>query len=210
MIIRNAAVAVLVLLGAQPSSGQAPSPPAQTPQTLVIQRASTPPRIEDYLDGTPPAGQTPITMFFQREPGDGVPASQPTAAYVSYDDTHLYVVFVARDADPGQVRATLTKREGFGNDDFVGIILDTFHDRRRAYLFICNPLGVQLDGVNTDGEDDDYSFDTIWTSEGRRTDFGFVVRMAIPFKSLRFSNATEQEWGIAIAHGIRQNNETSF
>ena len=69
------------------------------------------------------------------------------------------MIFVARESDPRNVRASLTRREGFGNDDSVGVLLDTFRDRRRAYLFIANPLGVQLDGVTTDGGDDDYSFD---------------------------------------------------
>lgn len=152
-----------------------------------------------------------MTTFVQREPGDGSPASQPTEAYVSYDATHLHVIFIARDADPGRVRASLTRREAFSNNDFVGIMLDTFQDRRRAYLFIVNPLGVQRDGVANDGErEDDYSFDTVWESEGQLTPFGYVVRMAIPFKSLRFPNAAVQTWGIALARSIVRNNETSF
>lgn len=178
--------------------------------TVSIPRVTVPPTLEDYLDGHPRPEEAAITTFVQREPGDGVPASQPTEAYLSYDDQHLYVVFVARESDPRNVRASLTRREGFGNDDYVGVMLDTFRDRRRAYLFTANPLGVQLDGVNTDGGEDDYSFDTIWESEGRLTDFGYVVRMAIPFKSLRFSDQPQQEWGIALARAIRRNNETSF
>lgn len=183
----------------------------QAASALTIPRVSTPPQLADYLDGIARPDEVAVTTFVQREPGDGVPASQHTEAYLSYDDEHLYVVFVARDREPGQVRASLTRREGFGNDDFVGVMLDTFRDRRRAYLFMVNPLGVQLDGVTTDNErDDDFSFDTVWQSEGRLTPFGFVVRIAIPFKSLRFRNAPEQEWGIALARAIRRNNETSF
>ena len=181
------------------------------PQSVVIPRVATAPTIEDYLDGVPRADEAAITTFVQREPGDGIPATQPTEAYVSYDQARLYVIFVARDREPAKVRASLTRREGFGNDDYVGIVLDTFGDRRRSYLFIANPLGVQLDGVATEGaRDDDYSYDTVWESEGRLTPFGFVVRMAIPFKSLRFSNAEQQEWGIAFARAIRRNNEVSF
>ena len=127
------------------------------------------PTLEDYLDGVPRPDEATITTFVQREPGDGVPASQPTEAYLSYDQSHLYVVFVARDAEPGRIRASLTRREGFGNDDYVGIVLSTFDDRRRSYLFIVNPLGVQLDGVTGEGEEDDFSYDTVWESEGRLT-----------------------------------------
>jgi hypothetical protein len=189
------------------SSAQTVSTPTGT---ITIPKVTAAPTLEDYLDGTPRPEEAAVTTFVQREPGDGVPASQPTEAYLSYDDQHLYVVFVARESDPRQVRASLTRREGFGNDDTVGVMLDTFRDRRRAYVFIANPLGVQLDGVNTDGREDDYSYDTIWDSEGRLTEFGYVVRMAIPFKSLRFADQPQQEWGIALARTIRRNNETSF
>ena len=183
--------------------------PAQTPASLVIPRVATPPLLADYLDGVPRGEEVAVTTFVQREPGDGIPASQQTEAYLSYDDTHLYVIFVARDTEPGKIRASLTRREGFDNDDFVGIMLDTFHDRRRAYLFIVNPLGVQRDGVTAEREDD-LSFDTVWESEGRLTPFGYVVRMAIPFRSLRFPSADAQTWGIALAREIPRGNETSF
>ena len=182
----------------------------QTSRNVTIPHVATAPTLEDYIDGIPRPDEAPITTFLQREPGDGVPASQPTQAYVSYDQSHLYVVFVARDAEPGRIRASLTRREGFDNDDHVGIVLSTFGDRRRSYLFIVNPLGVQLDGVNGEDGEDDFSYDTVWESEGRLTPFGYVVRMAIPFKSLRFSNAEDQQWGIALARAIRRNNETAF
>ena len=178
--------------------------------TLRIARVSQPPDIEQYLDGNPPAGQTPVTNFIQRDPTDGAPATQRTEAYASYDDRHLYVIFVCHDSAPSKVRARLTRREDFGGDDFVGILLDTFHDRRRAYVFIANPNGIQLDGVTAEGQDDDFSFDTLWKSEGRLTPFGYVVRMEIPFKSLRFPAAPSQTWGIAFAREIPRANETAF
>jgi uncharacterized protein DUF5916 len=198
-----------VALLAAVSNAQTPAlPPAGG--SLTIPRVEQAPSIEDYLDGTPRPQEAAVTTFYQREPGDGVPVSQPTEAYLSYDDHNLYVIFVAHD-DPAAVRATLTRREGFGNDDFVGLVLDSFGDRQRAYLFLVNPLGVQQDGVSAEGQhDDDYSYDTVWHSEGRLTSFGYVVWMAIPFKSLRFPNQPEQHWRLALARAIRRNNETSF
>ncbi len=156
---------------------------------------------------TPPGVR--ITGFVQREPGDGVPSSLETTAYLSYDEQHLYAVFVAKD-DPGKVRANMTKREAIMGDDIVGLLLDTYHDGRRAYQFMVNPLGIQLDGVTTEGQDDDYSYDTLWQSDGRLTKDGYVVVMKIPFKSLRFSNAETQTWGVAVARSIPRANETSF
>jgi hypothetical protein len=206
---RPALVFLLLSIAAGPVCAQTPGQKEED-RTLRIPHVDVAPTLADYLDGTPRDDEVHVTAFRQREPGDGVPASQRTDAYLSYDEANLYAVFVARDTDPSQVRATLTRRENFDNDDFVGVILDTFRDRRRAYLFIANPFGVQLDGVTTEGEEDDYSFDALWRSEGQLTPFGYVVFMAIPFKSLRFSNATEQVWGVALARTVPRNNETSF
>jgi hypothetical protein len=204
------ATAVLLALSSSPLvAGRQPESPPLT-RTLVIPRVATPPSLDDYLDGVPRGDEAAVTTFVQRDPGDGIPASQPTEAYLSYDDEHLYAIFVARDREPEKIRATLAKRETISNDDWVALALDTFHDRRRAYLFIVNPHGVQLDGITTEGQNDDYSFDTVWHSEGRLTPFGYVVRMAIPFKSLRFSETATQTWGIALGRAIQRNNESSF
>lgn len=201
-------------------------------RTITIPHLERPPQIEDllagsghsYASGTRTEYGRPdgvggvggiggvglrVTDFRQREPGDGVPASQETTAYVSYDDANLYVIFVCTD-DPTKVRARIAKREQFSADDGVLVYLDTFHDRQRAYLFGANPLGVQLDGLVTEGQSDDYSFDAVWHSEGRLTATGYVVRLAIPFRSLRFPGTSEQRWGIALARLIRRNNEKAY
>jgi len=177
------------------------------PPVLRIPRVDAPPSIDMVLSGATPPGVL-VDAFVQREPGDGVPASQPTRAYLSYDEQHLYVVFVCESSEP--VRANLTRRENIMSDDVVGLILDTYHDGRRAYMFLTNPLGIQLDGVTVEGQDDDYSFDALWRSEGRVTGNGFVVLIAIPFKSLRFRNALEQQWGVALGRIIPRATETSF
>jgi hypothetical protein len=185
---------------------------AQVPSqggVLRISRTPRPPPIEDFVAGDPPDSMLPIADFRQYEPGDGVPVSDSTTAYLSYDDANLYVVFVCR-GDPRQVRAGLAKREDIEVDDGVAVYLDTFHDRTHAYLFQTNPLGVQLDGLVTEGQDDDLSFDAVWQSDGRLTPNGYVVRFAIPFKSLRFPRTPTQEWGIALARHIRRNNEDSY
>jgi len=95
-------------------------------------------------------------------------------------------------------------------DDIVGLVLDTYHDGRRAYMFLTNPLGIQMDGVTAVGQDDDYSYDALWQSDGKVTANGYVVVINLPFKSLRFSNAPAQTWGVAISRIIPRANETSF
>jgi len=199
--------AMLGVLGPAVASLCAQGPPHEG--VVRITRTHRPPTIEDFVAGDPPDSTLTIADFRQYEPGDGEPVSDSTTAYLSYDDANLYVVFVCR-SDPRQVRAGLAKREDILVDDGVAVYLDTFHDRAHAYLFQTNPLGVQLDGLVTEGQDDDLSFDAVWQSDGRLTPNGYVVRVAIPFKSLRFPRAPAQTWGIALARHIRRNNEDSY
>ena len=153
-----------------------------------------------------------VDGFRQNTPRDGDPVSQRTEAYLGYDDTNVYVVFVCFDSEPDKIRAFLSRREDALGDDKVEIFLDTFNDRRRAYVFTVNPLGVQTDGtwVEQEGSQYDRSFDTVWDSRGTLTEEGFVALIALPFKSLRFSPENSQEWGLILARWIRRNNEGSF
>ncbi|MEX2271111.1 MAG: DUF5916 domain-containing protein [Vicinamibacterales bacterium] len=186
--------------------------------SIVIERVETPPKLEDYVSGEKEAGPstavrpgTRITGFLQREPNDLAPSSEETVAYLSYDDAHIYAVFVCRAKDPSRIRARMARRESVFQDDAVGVILDTFNDKQRAYMFFSTPLGVQADGITTEGQQDDMSFDTVWQSRGMRTDFGYVASIAIPFKSLRFPAGTgPQTWGIALMRSIPSSDEISF
>jgi hypothetical protein len=193
---------------ASPVQGQNPSASA----AIEIPRVDEPPRLEWFVGGLNGATHrlgTPVTDFRQREPGDGTSVSQSTTAFLSYDDGHLYAVFVCKDV-PAAIRANVARREDIGADDAVALYLDTFHDRQRAYLFMVSPLGVQLDGIVTEGQSWDYIFDAVWKSEGRLTADGYVVRLAIPFRSLRFRRGGDQTWGIALSRVIRRNNEEAY
>jgi hypothetical protein len=124
-------------------------------------------------------------------------------------------VFVCFD-DPKKVRARMSIREDIYDDDQVAVMLDTFHDRRRAFEFQTTPLGVQWDAIYTEasraevGGNWDVSWDAVWNSRGKVTSRGFVVWMAIPFKSLRFPATKDQEWGIILYRGITRKNEEAF
>ncbi|MGH7454839.1 MAG: hypothetical protein ACRENG_26015, partial [bacterium] len=197
---------------------------AKTPRvTLQIPRVSQPPRLEDFLKGRNGNSQNhtngnshnhktieaEVTDFRQYEPGDGVLVSLETRAYLSYDYDNLFVVFVCKD-EPNKVRGRMAKREDITSDDQVVVYLDTFHDGQRAYMFAANPLGIQLDGIITEGQEEDFSFDTLWRPEGHLTPEGFVVSMTIPFKSIRFSNDSTQTWAIALGRLIPRLNEESY
>lgn len=181
----------------------------QAQERLVIPRAATPPRLSEYVSHVPASAGLLMHDFRQRIPADGRPVSRETRAFLSYDDQYFYAMFVAKD-DPALIRARIAKRDDIRGDDFVTLELDTFHDKRRSFSFMVNPYGVQLDAMRTEGREPDRTFETQWESEGQLTHDGYVVKMAIPLKSLRFQSADSQTWGIAVGRSIARLNELSY
>lgn len=192
--------------------------------TIQIPRIETPPTLSDFEDMKPSprvAGQMlKVTGFIVREPADGTKPSQDTDVYLAYDERNLYAVFVCWDTEPDKIRARMTRREDIFSDDSAEIMIDTFHDARRAYAFAANPFGIQWDALWTEGaigtgaagdfNGFDSSFDTVWRSDGRLTGRGYLVLFAVPFKSLRFPNTDQQEWGIILNRSIPRTNENIF
>jgi hypothetical protein len=182
---------------------------------LVIPRVPRPPTLEEFLDMEPPSDLVEHLALaegmIQQNPIDGEPASQRTEIYLGYDEINMYVIFVAFDDEPEKVRAHMSPRENFFGDDTVEVQFDTYRDERRAFSFLTNPFGNQWDAIWTEGRGFDMSWSTVWESRGERTDRGYVVWMAIPFKSLRFQPTQGvQEWGIVFVRDIPRNNEVSF
>jgi len=182
--------------------------PDATP-ALRIPRVSRPPKLADFLNGTPREAELTVTDFRQMDPGDGVPVSQPTTAFLSYDDKHLYVAFIVKD-DPRLIRARMAKRKQILSDDRVTINIDTFHDHLHAYWFDVNPYAIQFDGVTTDGYGDDFSWEGLWYTEARITADGYVVLITVPFRTLRFPDTPKQRWGVVLGRFINRNNEFSM
>ena len=96
------------------------------------------PELTEFVEGAPATAALHIRDFHQRQPVDGASPTVPTSVFLAYTDRALYVVFVCAD-DPAKVRAHLSRRESVSGDDLVGVAIDTFHDRRRAYMFYANP-----------------------------------------------------------------------
>ncbi|MBI4463039.1 MAG: carbohydrate binding family 9 domain-containing protein, partial [Acidobacteria bacterium] len=212
----------LLVLALTLSAGAGALPAQETTvkrPVLVVPRVERPPELEDFLEMRPADGVATrlakVEGFLQRAPSDGASASQRTEAYLGYDDRNLYVIFVCFDSEPEKIRARMVPREQLFSDqgaldDIVSVDLDTFLDQRRAYVFTANPLGIQADTIWTEGQGHDSSFDTVWQSRGRLTPQGYVVWMAIPFKSLRFPATADQSWGILLNRDIPRNNEETY
>ena len=180
---------------------------------VVVPRIEAAVQVDGVLDEPAWAQAVRLTGFSQLEPADGRPAVERTEVLVWYAPDAIHFGILAYDREPGSIRATNADRDAIDGEDNVVIYLDTFNDRRRAYVFAVNPLGVQQDGVRTEGAGSagrmfgggtDLSPDFLFESKGRITSEGYVVEVRIPFKSLRFSNAAEQTWGLNIERNVQR------
>ncbi len=154
--------------------------------------------IDGLLDEAAWQDAAKIDLDKETRPGENIAAKVKTVAYLVEDGEHLYVAFDAKDPDPTAIRAFLRDRDSAWNDDFVGIVLDSYGDERRAFEFFANPLGVQMDLTNDDiNQNEDESWDAIWDSAGRINESGYVVEMQIPLSQIRFPKVDgKQTWGI--------------
>lgn len=192
-------------------------PPLHYTPPITIPRLTGDPTLSDFL--TPRLGSSAAremvreSKFIQRYPEDGRPVTEPTTAYMGYTHAYFYVAFVCRDTTPHAIRSHMLARDSLGDDDFVEVILDTFHDERRAFVFKTNALGIQADALYSEQNGSDYSFDTVWDTWGKRTPGGYIVLMRIPFSSLYFEKAGPHQartWGILLQRNISHTNEIAF
>jgi hypothetical protein len=166
--------------------------------------------IDGRLDDAAWQDAVVLAGFTQYDPIEGVAASEKTEVRMFLGKNAIYFGIRAWDST-GDVRATLTQRDGYGqSDDFVRIILDTFNDQRRGFVFMVNPLGIQGDGIWVEGggrgfgDPIDWNPDFIWQSNGRMDEEGYTAEVRIPLKSLRFPELPVQDWGLQIQRTIRR------
>lgn len=195
-------------------------------QTRVdIPRIESSAAIDGRLDEQVWARAARLTGFSQYQPVDGRPAEDPTHVLVWYGPEAIYFGIKAVEIHGDVVRATSANRDDIASEDHVQILLDTDNARQLAFLFGVNALGVQQDGtrssqfgggaggtsaagggfrsVNPLDGTVDLNPDYIFESKGRLVPGGYEVEIRIPFKSLRYQDASVQTWGLHILRRIQ-------
>ena len=207
----------LLLLVQATATPAAPLVEGKGSPTADIPRLESTARIDGRLDEAVWSQATRLTGFWQYQPVDGRAAEEETEVRVWYAPDAIYFGVVATDRNPAAIRATVADRDNIDNDDHVVIDLDTFHDRRRAFFFGVNPLGIQSDGVRSEGAGQvsslvpgstDLNPDFTWQSKGRITDRGYEVEIRIPFKSLRYPGSGPQTWGLNVTRVVQRTGYT--
>jgi hypothetical protein len=200
-----------------PSAAQADAPSLPDYATARFDRVVRALRISEpvTIDGrlTEPAWNRaePAAHFTQWNPNPGRPATHDTDARFLYDDDNLYVGVRCWDPEPERIILLGLEREfASGNQDGIGIFLDTMHDGQTGFYFATNPGGAHHD-FQSSGDDTERNNDWegVWDVRVAIDDAGWTAEFVIPFKTLRFSTAADQEWGLNLMRRIRRYNEDS-
>jgi uncharacterized protein DUF5916/cellulose/xylan binding protein with CBM9 domain len=187
----------LTLLFPVVAAAQAPAGRTEPPlPTSHAVRLSGSIRLDGKID-EPAWRDAPVTdQFTQIDPDEGKPATQRTEVRVLYDDEALYVAYRLHDTEPHRIIARLGRRDGsLGDSDWVGLMIDSYHDHRTAFGFDVNPAGVKRDEIKTI-TDDDNSWDAVWDVATSVDSGGWSAEYRIPFSQLRFGRDSVQTWGI--------------
>ncbi|MGI9174453.1 MAG: DUF5916 domain-containing protein [Rhodothermales bacterium] len=193
------------------------TPPVPAVEAAQVTRSLA---VDGRLDEADWAAAIPIAGFTQFEPVEGGAPSQQTTVRVLYGDNALYVGAVLRDSEPDEVVQTLSRRDEPSLVDRFWVAIDSYLDRKTAYVFGISAAGVQIDGVQIDGqrmrrsgrvstvsEQVDLSWDAVWNADVALTAEGWTVEMRIPYTMLRFSEAEEQTWGVNFRREIARLSE---
>ncbi len=162
---------------------------------MTIRRAAGPIKLDGELDDEGWRRAAKADNFAEHSPGDQTQPAVNTEVLVTYDDKNLYVAWICYD-DPGEVRASFCERDRIFSDDNVILMIDTYGEATLAYEIAANPLGIPGDLLFSSAHGEDISFNMIFETRGKITEFGWVVEMKIPFRSLRFPNREDQVWRV--------------
>ncbi len=189
-------------------------PPPDYPVEIQVKKASG----KITLDGIPnePSWEAVevIDDFFRREPRQGGDIKYKTQVRFLYDDKNLYVAAHCIDSlGLKGIRIQDLRRDfSWGENDIFGIALDPQSLKQYAQGFQTTPYGNQRDFQNFNGNTFDTGWNTLWKVRTQRTENGYMVEMAIPFKSLRYNqpeNGNTIEWGMTLVRYARRDIEVS-
>ena len=109
---------------------------------------------------------------FQRvTPTDTGYAKAQTEVMVTYDESNLYLGIVCYDPTPGKRPIQSLRRDfDFSSNDNFMVFIDTYNDLTNGFAFGVSSAGVQRDGMESNGDQVAYTWDSKWKSAVKNYD----------------------------------------
>lgn len=136
-----------------------------------------------------------------------------TEIYFLYSNTGIYIGGYCHERSKDSIAAELVGRDGFGNNDFIGIVFDTYQDKLNAFEYFTTPLGEQFDAKvspNINGNSEDFSWNAVWQSAAKIHNDGWSFEMLIPYAAIRFGKKKVQDWGLNIVRRRQKSGSQLF
>lgn len=151
----------------------------------------------------------PGTDFIQQDPNYGGTPTERTEVRFAFDRDNLYMGVYNFDSEPEKMLGNTMKRDEYLRaDDRFMWVMDTFLDRQTGYFFEMNPSGLMADSLMAPGGGN-RNWDGIWDAKVLRSDLGWTIELALPFRTLNFDpNGTA--WGVNFQRTIRRKNEENL
>lgn len=154
--------------------------------------------------------QAGVKEFYQRDPDQGKPVSEPTEVWIGFDDAALYIGAKMTDSHPDSIIARLSRRDNDVGGDQFAVGIDSYHDKRNGYYFVVSASGTQLDGTLYNDDWSDGLWNGVWEAKALLLPDGWSVEIRIPFSQLRFEDQEQYVWGIAFERIIGRKKEQSY
>ena len=186
--------------------------PRMAGETLNISRTAGSIKIDGDVSDEGWRTATPVTTWYEANPGDNTPPKVRNVGRIAYDDHFLYASFEFEDPNPQAIRAPFSDRDdtGSGFYDFGGLLLDPGNSGRTAKLFVVTPRNIQADSIIDDASGEATSPDFFWESATRITAHGWTLEMRIPFTSLRYKNGNPQTWAVLMYRNYPRDRNYQF
>ncbi|OYW15968.1 MAG: hypothetical protein B7Z54_09915, partial [Sphingobacteriales bacterium 12-47-4] len=195
-----------------PATANPPAPSSGTASARELQakRIALPVKIDGVLDEPAWKEASPALDYTEFRPKIGGKENHETRteAFLMYDDDGFYFGGFCYERTKDSIARELTGRDGFGTNDYVGIIIDTYKDRLNGFEYFVTPLNEQWDAkmspINSDNGGEDFSWNAVWESGTRIHDNGWSFEVFIPYAAIRFGKKEVQDWGFNITRRRRK------
>jgi hypothetical protein len=180
-----------------------------TPKKLPAKRTTLPVKIDGILDDAAWKDAPAALGYteFRPTPFKKEDSAIRTECYMLYNDEGIYFSGYCHEKTKDSIAAELVGRDGFGTNDYVGIIFDTYNDKINGFEYFVTPYGEQWDAKmspNQNGNSEDFSWNSVWKSAAVIHNDGWSFEMFIPFSAIRFSKKNIQDWGLNITRRRRK------
>jgi hypothetical protein len=189
---------------------------AQTPRSIPAKRTVSAIKIDGVLDEPAWKDAAKANNFVELQPilNRKEAFENRTEVYFLYSNMGVYIGGYCHERTKDSIATELIGRDNFGNNDFIGLIFDTYKDRINGFEYFLTPLSEQMDAKmgppDNNGNIEDFTWNGVWQGNCKIVPDGWTFEFFIPFSAIRFSRKEKQDWGFNIVRRRQKSGQQLF